>query len=183
MLQIERILCPVDFSVFSARAYDYAQSLARHYQAKLLLQHVIEFNLPIYAYYVPASYMVDQLQQVRNGAMSQLHEFAKRPADYGTPPERILNEGAPADTILSFAGVQKVNLIVMGSHGLQGADRTALGSVTEKVLRKACCSVLVVRSTILSVLEVRRIRSSCTSFSSVRIFLNIQRRPWSTRSP
>jgi len=146
MLQIERILCPVDFSAFSARAYDYAQSLARHYQAKLFLQHVIEFNLPIYEYYVPASYMVEQLQQVRNGALSQLHEFAKRPPEYGAPPERILNEGAPADTILSFARAQKVNLIVMGSHGLQGADRIALGSVTEKVLRKACCSVLVVRS-------------------------------------
>jgi nucleotide-binding universal stress UspA family protein len=78
--------------------------------------------------------------------MLQLQEFAQRPADYGASPERILNEGAPASTILSFAGVQMVNLIVMGSHGLQGADRIALGSVTEKVLRKACCSVLVVRN-------------------------------------
>jgi len=146
MLRIERILCPVDFSVFSARAYDYAQSLARHYQAKLFLQHVIEFDLPIYDYYVPASYMVQQLHQVRDDAMLHLQEFAKRPADYGAPPERILHEGAPARTILSFAEVQKVNLIVMGSHGLQGADRIALGSVAEKVLRKASCSVLVVRS-------------------------------------
>jgi len=146
MLRVERILCPVDFSVFSARAYDYAQSLARHYQAKLFLQHVVEFNLPIYEYYVPVSYMVDHLRQIRNDAMLQLEELAKRPADYGAPPERILHEGAPARTILSFAEVQKVNLIVMGSHGLQGADRIALGSVTEKVLRKASCSVLVVRS-------------------------------------
>jgi nucleotide-binding universal stress UspA family protein len=146
MLRIERILCPVDFSVFSARAYDYAQSLARHYQAKLFLQHVVEFNLPVYAYYVPAAYMIEQLQQVRNDAMVQLQEFAKRPDDYGVPPERILHEGAPANTILGFAGVQAVNLIVIGSHGLQGADRISLGSVTEKVLRKACCSVLVVRS-------------------------------------
>jgi nucleotide-binding universal stress UspA family protein len=146
MLRIERILCPVDFSVFSARAYDYAQSLARHYQAKLFLQHVVEFDLPIYDYYVPARYMVDLLQQIRNDAMLQLQEFAKRPADYGAPPERILHEGAPAKTILGFAEEQKVNLIVMGSHGLQGADRIALGSVAEKVLRKAACSVLVVRT-------------------------------------
>jgi nucleotide-binding universal stress UspA family protein len=146
MLRIERILCPVDFSVFSARAYDYAQSLARHYQAKLFLQHVVEFNLPIYDYYAPASYMVDLLQQIRDDARLQLQEFAKRPADYGAPPERVLNEGVPAKTILDFAEVQKANLIVIGSHGLQGADRIALGSVAEKVLRKASCSVLVVRS-------------------------------------
>ncbi len=146
MLRIERILCPVDFSVFSARAYDYAQSLARHYQASLFLQHVVEFNLPAYAYYVPASYIVELQQEIRKDAMLQLQEFARRPVDYGAPPERILNEGAAVSTILGFAGVQAANLIVMGSHGLQGADRISLGSVTEKVLRKACCSVLVVRS-------------------------------------
>jgi hypothetical protein len=39
MVEIEQILCPVDFSAFSARAYDYARSLGRHYQAKLFLQH------------------------------------------------------------------------------------------------------------------------------------------------
>ena len=146
MLRIERILCPVDFSVFSARAYDYAQSLARHYQAKLFLQHVVEFNLPAYAYYVPGAYIVEHMQQIRNDACLQLQEFAKRPADYGAPPERILNEGVPAKTILDFAQAQKANLIVMGSHGLQGTDRIALGSVAEKVLRKAACSVLMVRS-------------------------------------
>ena len=146
MLRIERILCPVDFSVFSARAYEYAQSLTRHYQAKLFLQHVVEFDLSAYAYYVPSSYIVEYMQQVRNDAGLQLQEFAKRPSDYGAPPERILHEGVPASTILSFAELQKVNLIVMGSHGLQGVDRIALGSVTEKVLRKASCSVLVVRN-------------------------------------
>ena len=146
MLRIQRILCPVDFSVFSARAYDYARSLAQHYQAKLFLQHVVEFNLPAYSYYVPGSYIVEHMDDVRKDALLQLQEFAKRPADYGVPPECILHEGAPATTILDFAEAQKVNLIVMGSHGLQGADRIALGSVTEKVLRKASCSVLVIRS-------------------------------------
>jgi nucleotide-binding universal stress UspA family protein len=146
MLRIERILCPVDFSVFSARGYDYALSLARHYQAKLFLQHVVEFNFSAYAYCISGSYIVEDMQRVRNDAMLQLQEFAKRPADYGARPERILNEGVPAKTILDFAEVQKVNLIVMGSHGVQGVDRIALGSVAEKVLRKACCSVLVVRN-------------------------------------
>jgi nucleotide-binding universal stress UspA family protein len=50
MLHIDRILCPVDFSEPSARAYDHAQSLARHYQAKLFLQHVVDFIVPSYAY-------------------------------------------------------------------------------------------------------------------------------------
>jgi nucleotide-binding universal stress UspA family protein len=145
MLQIERVLCPVDFSEFSARAYDYAQSLARHYHARLYLQHVVDFTLPSYAYYADASYIADLFERVRNDARSQLEEFAKRPTGHGPPPERVLHEGVPTKSILSFAEEQRVNLIVIGSHGLKGVDRVALGSVTEKVLRKASCSVLVVR--------------------------------------
>jgi hypothetical protein len=56
MFQIERILCLVDFSKSSLTEYDYAQSLARHYQAKLFLQHVVDLVLPAYAYYAPAYY-------------------------------------------------------------------------------------------------------------------------------
>jgi len=145
MLQIERILCPVDFSEFSARAYDYAHSLAQHYHAKLYLQHVVDFTLPSFAYYADASYIADLFERVRNDGRLQLEEFAKRPTGYGPPPECVLHEGGPAKSILSFAEDQKVNLIVMGSHGLNGVDRVALGSVAEKVLRKASCSVLVVR--------------------------------------
>ena len=146
MVRVERILCPVDFSACSARAYDYAQSLARHYRAKLFLQHVVDFSMPAYTYYAPADSIVEQIQQVREDAAMQLKEFARRPANYGAPPELILNEGARARTILCFAEVQKVNLIVMGSHGLHGSGRIALGSITEKVLHNASCSVLVVRS-------------------------------------
>lgn len=145
MLQLERILCPVDFSEFSARAYDYARSLARHYNAKLYLQHVVDFTLSSYAYFADMTYITDLSERVRNDARSQLEEFVKRPAAGGAPPELVLHEGMPSELILGFAENQQMNLIVMGSHGVNGADRMALGSVAEKVLRKASCSVLVVR--------------------------------------
>ena len=51
MPNIERILCPIDFSEFSERAYDYAQSLAWHYKATLFLQHVIDSLVPYYPYF------------------------------------------------------------------------------------------------------------------------------------
>ena len=52
MLRIDRILCPVDFSEFSVGAYDYAQSLARQYEAKLFLQHMAEPLLTLYSDYI-----------------------------------------------------------------------------------------------------------------------------------
>jgi nucleotide-binding universal stress UspA family protein len=142
---MQRILCPVDFSEASAKAYDSAQSLARHYQAKLFLQHVVDFTLPSYAYYADAIYVTDLLQTVRDGARKQLQDFAKSHTRAGVQPQCLVHEGEVTDSILAFGAGQKVDLIVMGPHGRKGIDRAALGSVTEKVLRKACCPVLVSR--------------------------------------
>jgi nucleotide-binding universal stress UspA family protein len=145
MLRIERILCPVDFSESSATAYIYAQSLARHYQAKLILQHVIDFMLPPYAYYAPEGYLDDLYQEVRTDARKELQKFAESNKRNGVQPECLVPEGDATYSILTFAEAQRVDLIVMGTHGLKGLDRVTLGSVAEKVLRKAPCPVLVVR--------------------------------------
>jgi nucleotide-binding universal stress UspA family protein len=145
MLQIERILCPVDFSEPSASAYDSAQSLARQYQAKLFLQHVVDFTLPAYAYYADAVYINELFRTIRDGARRQLQDFTELHTRSGVHPECLVQEGGAADSILSFAAAQKVDLIVMGVHGLKGADRAALGSVAAKVLREARCPVLISR--------------------------------------
>jgi nucleotide-binding universal stress UspA family protein len=145
MLHIEQILCPIDFSEFSARAYDYAQSLARHYQANLFLNHIVDFGIPPYEYYTPAVDYNELFQKLCADARDHLQEFAKSHTRNGVHPECFVQEGGVTDSILSFAEAQMVDLIVMGTHGLKGLDRVTLGSVAEKVLRKACCPVLVVR--------------------------------------
>ncbi len=145
MQQIERILCPIDFSDFSVTAYDYAQSLAWHYKATLFLQHVIDSLTPYYPYYAfPDSYN-EICRKLRADAEQQLEEFAKTHSWRGIQPQCDVQDGVATDVILGFAEAQAVNLIVMGTHGLRGIDHLTLGSVTEKVLRKARCPVLAVR--------------------------------------
>jgi nucleotide-binding universal stress UspA family protein len=144
MLRIERILCPIDFSESSARAYDYAQSLARHYQATVFLQHVVDFIIPPYAYYTPVSYVGLDFRKICADAREQLQAFAKSHTRNGVRPEYFVQEGEVTESVLSFAEAQRVDLIVMGKHGRRGFDRLTLGSVAEKVLRKARCPVLVV---------------------------------------
>jgi nucleotide-binding universal stress UspA family protein len=145
MPSIERILCPIDFSESSMLAYDYAQSIASHYRATLLLQHVIDSLTPYYPYHAfPDSY--DEVcRQLRANAEQQLQEFAKTHDQRGTQPQCVVQDGVVTDLILSLAEARAVNLIVMGTHGLRGIDHLVLGSVTEKVLRKARCPVLAVR--------------------------------------
>jgi len=141
MQRLKSILCPIDFSEFSVKAYDYAQSLAWHYKAELLVQHVL-YSYP--AFYIDDSYKAT-CRKLRTDALQKLKDFARRQTRTKVRPKCILQDGIPSDQILALAEMQAVNLIVMGTHGLSGVDRLMLGSVTEKVLRKARCPVLVVR--------------------------------------
>jgi len=145
MPHIGRILCPVDFSEFSERAYAYAQSLACHYKATLFLQHVIDSLVPYYPYFAFPEPYYETCRNLRAGAGRQLQEFAETHSQHLVQAQCNVDDGLPADLILSFAEAQAVNLIVMGTHGIRGIDRAMLGSVTDKVLRRARCPVLAVR--------------------------------------
>lgn len=145
MQQIQSILCPIDFSDSSANAYKYAQSLARHYKAKLLLQHVL-YSLKAFDFWdiYPSSY--EEICRKRQAdAHRLLREFAERHGPGETPNQYFVEDGSVTDLVLALAEEQAVNLIVMGTHGTRGIDRLMLGSATERVLRRARCPVLAVR--------------------------------------
>lgn len=146
MLRIESILCPLDFSDFSTKAYEYAQSLARQYEAKLILAHIVQPVFSAYPSYVYPDMVNDIYQDLRAHAEEQLKEFARSHARHGVQVVNVVREGAVTETILALAEAEAVDLIVMGTHGRHGFDRLLLGSVTEKVLRKARCPVLAVRA-------------------------------------
>ncbi len=145
MLEIKLILCPIDFSEFSTRAYRYALSLAEHYRAKLVAQHIVELSRYPYADYVASTGDYAEFCRVlREGAKEQLQEFVKNHTHDQIHPELLVHQGAAPDCILSFAQAQKTDLIVMGTHGRRGYDRLVLGSVTDRVMRRAPCPVLAI---------------------------------------
>jgi nucleotide-binding universal stress UspA family protein len=144
MLKIERILCPTDFSEFSEKAADYALSLARHYESTLVFQHIVEPLTSGYANYAMPDSVYQLYTELREHSETQLQELVKiRAADLHT--QVIVQVGTPTESILSLAERQAIDLIVMGTHGRRGLDRLTMGSVTERVLRKAHCPVLAVR--------------------------------------
>jgi nucleotide-binding universal stress UspA family protein len=145
MLEIKLILCPIDFSEFSVRAYRHALSLAEHYRARLVAQHVVELWRYPYADYAAAEGDYEAFRRtLREGGKAQLQEFVKKHTRDETQPEIVVHQGTAPDCILSFVQAQKADLIVMGTHGRRGFDRLVLGSVTDRVMRKAPCPVLAV---------------------------------------
>ncbi len=142
MKKIEHILCPVDFSEFSSKAYDYAQSLAWHYKSTLLLQHVL-LPMKLYGFW-DITYEETSRKAIAD-AERQLQKFARCHTRTEIRPEYIVQDGSTADLILALAEARAASIIVMGTHGLRGIDRLMLGSVSERVLRFARCPVLAVR--------------------------------------
>jgi nucleotide-binding universal stress UspA family protein len=143
--RIERILCPIDFSAFSVQAYAFASSLAQRSGAKLFVQHVVEvWRHPSACFAATANdydrFCADLLTQGKE----KLRAFVKSNTKNAVEPESVICEGMAADCILSFARRQAIDLIVIGTHGIGGFERLMLGSITEKVLRKARCPVLAV---------------------------------------
>jgi nucleotide-binding universal stress UspA family protein len=145
MLKIERILCPMDFSEFSARAYGYAQSLAKRYAARLYVEHVVQPLGTAYPYYVFPDTVNKMYGDVADEAKQHLQKFVTLHTRDGIQTDFAVETGPVAQCILSFSETHAIDLIVMGTHGRQGVDHLTMGSVTEKVLRKAQCPVLAVR--------------------------------------
>src|SRR4029079_16903339 len=128
------------------RALAYAARVADHYRAELTVLEVSWAGLPPIAY--PGSNMSDTALLLtpanRAALLSELRAFARRVIPDHAQTRFVLREGAVVRNILDESSERKVDLIVIGSHGHSRIERWLLGSVVEKVLRKATCPVIVV---------------------------------------
>jgi nucleotide-binding universal stress UspA family protein len=145
VIDIRRILCPIDYSEFSRRALDHAIAIARWYGSTITVFHVSHV-LPITAYtpvgpIVPPSLLTPE---DRGAMLAAMQKFAAEEAAPGVPMEFEIGEGKPATEIVEKAKEMSCDLLVLGTHGYSGFDRLVLGSVAEKALRKAECPVLTV---------------------------------------
>jgi len=138
-LDIQSILCPVDFSGSSFRALNYAAALARHFRSRLVVQHTIP---------IPPESSLGEFEQgvTREILEAELHRAGVHDgAKLHQHPEvhTVLNGGDIVRHILE--GIEKfsADLLVMGTHGRKGFNRSAVGSVTDRMVRVARCPVLV----------------------------------------
>src|SRR6266568_6206962 len=135
MIHVKKILYPTDFSSYSNQAYFHAVALAQNHCASLtvLFVHAAGFATPeVHDEGSDKEYWRKQLEQIR-------------PVDGQIPVHHVFLEGDPATEIVRYAQDAWIDLIVMGTHGRTGLERLLMGSVAEKVMRDAPCSVLVVK--------------------------------------
>jgi nucleotide-binding universal stress UspA family protein len=143
MVTLKKILCPVDHSECSYLALKYAISLALKDDAKLYLMHVIDSRLYDAEIYKFSPYKLNEIDEskIRTDLMKSLPEGTTDVLEV----ETIVVKGVPFNEIINAATEINVDLIVIGTHGRTGLSHVMLGSVAEKVVRKASCPVLTVR--------------------------------------
>ena len=139
-MRFSRILVPVDFSNYDARAVALATSLAKDSGAELVILHVVEHPS---AYGEGALYHGLPEPSIETLRV-MLHDI--KPPDGTTRFEHRFLRGHPAETIVEVAAAEEADLIVMGTHGRTGVHRLLMGSVAESVVRHAPCPVLTYRS-------------------------------------
>ena len=141
----KRIFCPIDFSDASRAAMEVAADLARRSGADLVLLHAY----PIPGYTFPDGSVVaspKMMQDLADQAERHLQEWRGDAAKIaGSPVTTQKAIGEPAAEIVAFARSAGVDLVVVGTHGRTGIEHALMGSVAERVVRRAHCPVLTVR--------------------------------------
>ena len=149
VLTLKRILCPVDFSDISLNSLRFAIELADKFQAELHLLHVFEgydaISLNPETALIPMPQWLTELRKVCHEKLAALPS-----ADLAAQCPSIVRasrEGPAIHEILEYATHEKIDLIVLATHGRTGLKHLLMGSVAENVVRSATCPVLTIRGT------------------------------------
>lgn len=147
MLPFSRILLPTDFSEYSREAASYACALVDKFDADLHLLHVLETHYSGTPEFVAGLALPTPVQENRDAclrALATVIDEAWATARTGRIV-RALADGPPFLEIIRYAKEHSMDLIVMGTHGRSRLAHVLMGSVAERVVRKAPCPVLTVR--------------------------------------
>jgi nucleotide-binding universal stress UspA family protein len=145
VIKLKKLLVPTDFSESARHALTYGTSFAREYGAELTLLHVVE-NLTVgYASDLFPVPMAEVFQEISGYAKAELAKLAEVTREKDVAVVEQVVQGKPSAEIIRFAQEQKIDMIVLGTHGKGMLDQALFGSTTERVVRRAPCPVLTVR--------------------------------------
>ncbi|MEP0822329.1 MAG: universal stress protein [Ignavibacterium sp.] len=145
-IDLNRILVPIDFSDHSRKALRYAIPFAEQFGATIDLVYVVEPTV------YPADFSFGQVgfpaieDELRKRGAEELDELVEKEIGKRVKARRAVRTGKAFYEIILYAREEKMDLIIIATHGHTGIEHVLFGSTAEKVVRKAPCPVLVVRS-------------------------------------
>ena len=140
----KNILVPYDFTSFGVIAFEKAVEIAKKFESKITLLTVVGNDIDTSG--MDLTRAQEAHDDEENKVMENLNKIKdSNKYDNVDISVRIIHDPSVIEGILAFAENQKIDLIVMGSHGRSGFKKLVLGSVASGVVTKASCSVLITK--------------------------------------
>ncbi len=145
MLDIKKIIVPVDFHQHTEKLIHFALDVANKLEATPIILHVVD-TLPLVASYGDAApeALVQMEQELLVRAKGKMDDLVNKSKIVCSDCTGKVLAGDIVESIISFADAEEsIGLIVIGTHGARGIEKILLGSVAERVLKRAHCPVLI----------------------------------------
>lgn len=144
MIDLKRILVPTDLSACSVPATVQARELAAKFGAAVHVLFVLNDSSPVIAEPMAVAGLPD-IATMRESMKESLDHWVNQHFGESSQTVRAFRTGKDSTEIIAYADEEKIDLIVIGTHGSSGLEHALLGSVAERVIRRAPCPVLTVR--------------------------------------
>ncbi|UCD82288.1 MAG: universal stress protein [Desulfobacterales bacterium] len=144
MQEFNRILFPVDLSESSTKIVPYVQAVAKKFESQIHILFAARVFDHFTSMYVPHPSINKFEKELIEGAEKRLYEFVDE--NFGEFPhtKTAVVAGDPSEEIIRYIRENKIDLVVMGTHGRKGMDKIIFGSVAERVVKTAPVPVMVV---------------------------------------
>ena len=161
-IQLNRILCATDFSELSNQTISFGIALAKTFNARLFVCHIID--LPFAA--MNGEVQIDPIEQQNRMVVYAQEQLAQLFEEGSVDWEPLVSIGHTADEISRIAEKKRIDMAISATHGRSGLKRLLLGSVTERLMRTLACPLLIIKDP-----EETRIRTKESAFPPTRILV------------
>jgi nucleotide-binding universal stress UspA family protein len=139
-----KLLAGVDLSESTDKVVQKVEKFAKALSARVWILHVAEPEPDFVGYEIDAECMRDSRSEIFHREHQQIQDIAERLRREGLDATALLVQGATVETLLKEASKLDVDMIVLGSHGRGAMHQIIVGSVSEGVVHKSACPVLIV---------------------------------------
>ena len=144
MIEIKKILFPCDLSGNSVKILPYALSVSEKYGSTIYLFHVVQDVIKWGSFYAPRFSWEQCQNEGLEHAKKTMQEICEEQLKGRSNFQSKIVAGDPADEILKTVESEGIDLVIMGTHGRRGLERTVIGSVAQNVVQKSSAPVLVI---------------------------------------
>jgi nucleotide-binding universal stress UspA family protein len=144
MIEIKKILFPLDLTENSSKILPYVLSLSEKYNSLVYLFHVVQDLNRWGKLYVPHPSMDKFQEEANEAAMKAMDTVCENQLQSCPNFQKMVVSGDAADEILKVIESEGIDLLIMGTHGRKGLEQVIFGSVAEKVVKKSPVPVLTI---------------------------------------